>query len=142
MKGAIYLDIKEKKEYLEGYRRTQARIVAMAMEIEKWQTIGEKVNNDIGTGGGGNYKTSKVEKSAVNVADIIADIQLEINGAKQQREAIKNTIDNGCKFLRHQEILTMRYINGMSVWKIAKVLHKEEKTVSNMINAALKELNI
>ena len=136
------MNTEEKKEYLEGYRRAQERIVSLTNELERWQTIGEKANSVIGIGGGSHSNSSKVEKAAVNVGDIVSDIQREINAARLQRESIKNTIEKCCKRMRYTELLTMRYINGMSNRKIAKLQHKEEKTISNMINTAIKELNI
>ena len=136
------MDAKEKKAFLEQYRHLQDHITGLTAEIEKWQTIGEKVNNALGIGGGSNLKQSKVEKSAVNVADIITDIQTDIDKAREKRKEIEKAIDSGCKWFRHKEILKMRYINGLSVSKIARMLHKEDKTVSNMISSAIKDMKI
>lgn len=137
------MDVKEKREYLREYQRVQSRIIGLTYEIEKWQSIGEKVNSAMsGAGAVGGNNSSKVENSAVNTTDILKVIQLEINSAKQQRDAILNTIRNKCKRMRHREILEMHFINGMSVSKIAKTLKKEEKTVANAITVALKELDI
>ena len=44
--------------------------------------------------------------------------------------------------MRYREVLEMHFINGMSVYSIAKALKKEEKSVHKIINAALKELDI
>lgn len=136
------MTVEEKKQYLGRYRDLQNEIAGLTAEIEKWQTIGEKVNNALGIGGGSNLKQSKVEKSAVNVADIIADIQADIDKAREKRQEIEKAIDSGCKWFRHKEILKMRYINGLSVSKIARMLHKEDKTVSNMISSAIKDMKI
>lgn len=137
------MDIKEKRAYLSSYKHTQNRIYALIHEIEKWKGIGERVNSAMsatGPGSGGN--SSKVEQSAVNISDILHDIQTEINTAKQQRQDIINVLNTKSGKKRYRELLTMHFINGMSIYQIAKQLKKEEKTVANAITTALKELDI
>lgn len=136
------MTVEEKKQYLGRYRDLQNEIAGLTAEIEKWQTIGEKVNNALGIGGSSNVKKSKIESSAVNVVDIISDIQVRINTAKDIRKEIENAIENGCKWYRHKELLKLKYINGMGVGRIARLLGKEEKTISNMLSSAIKELKI
>ena len=137
------MDIRAKREYLRSYQQLQNRIIGLTHEIEKWKTIGEKVNNAIGgSGGSSSGNNSKVENSAVNTSDIITEIQVEINSALQQRDAILNTIRGKSRKMRHRELLEMHYINGMSTAKIAKILKKEEKTVQNAISKAVNELDI
>lgn len=135
------MDLKEKKEYLNRYQAAQKRIIGLTHEVEKWQAIGERANSVIGIGGGSNVKQSRVEVAGVNVADIIADIQKDIDAQRTVREEIKQIIGK-CWPLRYQEILTMRYVNGMSVADIARQEHKERKTIANMLTSALKKLDI
>ena len=137
------MDIRAKREYLRSYQQLQNRIIGLTHDIEKWKTIGEKVNSAIsGAGGCSSGNNSKVENSAVNTSDIITEIQIEVNSALQQRDAILNTIRGKSLKMRHRELLEMHYINGMSTAKIAKVLKKEEKTVQNAISKAVNELDI
>ena len=137
------MDIRAKREYLSSYQQLQNRIIGLTHEIEKWKTIGEKVNNAIGGScGSSSGNNSKVENSAVNTSDILKEIQVEINSALQQRDAILNTIRGKSRKMRHRELLEMHYINGMSTAKIAKILKKEEKTVQNAISKAVNELDI
>ena len=134
---------KEKRDYLMHYQNLQNRIIGLTHEIEKWESIASKVNSAInGSGVSSGDNSSKVERGAVNVADIINSIQTEINSAKDVREEILNTIRTKCRVMRYREVLEMYFINGMSVYSIAKVLKKEEKSVHKIINAALKELDI
>lgn len=134
---------KEKREYLEQYRTAQNRITGLSREMEKWQTIGTKVNNAIGAGGSGsNVKNSKVETAAVNVGDILHKIQIEINTALEVRDMVLDAINQRSKRLRHREILKLYFINGMNVLEIAKILKKSNKTISNAISVAIKELDI
>ena len=134
---------KEKRDYLMHYQNLQNRIIGLAHEIEKWESIASKVNSAInGSGVSSGDNSSKVERGAVNVADIINSIQTEINSAKDVRDEILTTIRTKCRVMRYREVLEMYFINGMSVYSIAKVLKKEEKSVHKIINAALKELDI
>ena len=82
-----------------------------------------------------------MEKSAVNTTDILKKIQFEINAAENERQNVLDAISKGKK-LRQREILRMHFVNGMSVAKIARRLGKEEKTVSNAITNALRDLEI
>lgn len=137
------MEVKEKREYLGEYQRIQNHIAGLTHEIEKWKSIGDKVNSAMDASGihaGGN--SSKVENSAVNTADILRDIQNDVNRAKKQRDDIITIINEKSSKMRHRELLTMHFVNGMSVSKIAKQLKKEDKTVANAITVALKELDI
>lgn len=137
------MNIKEKREFLSEYRNIQGRIAGLTNEITKWKTIGEKVNSAMSaTGVMGGDNTSKVERSAVNTSDIIRDIQKEIDAALEQRRAIIEAIQTKCKRMRYREVLKMHFINGMSIQKMARTYGKEDKTISNMITVAIKELNI
>ena len=133
----------EKREYLEQYQTAQRRIVGLTHELEKWQTIGTKVNNAIGGGGSGsNVKSSKVEMAAVNVGDILKKIQVEINTAAEIRDTVLDVINQRSKRLRYREILKMYFVNGMSVPELAKELKKGNRTITNAIAVAIKELDI
>ena len=134
---------KEKRDYLMHYQNLQNRIIGLTHEIEKWESIASKVNSAInGSCVSSGDNSSKVERGAVNVADIINSIQTEINSAKYVRDEILNTIRTKCRVMRYREVLEMHFINGMSVYSIAKALKKEDKSVHKIINAALKELDI
>ena len=133
----------QKRDYLMHYQNLQNRIIGLTHEIEKCESIASKVNSAInGSGVSSGDNSSKVERGAVNVADIINSIQTEINSAKDVREEILNTIRTKCRVMRYREVLEMYFINGMSVYSIAKALKKEDKSVHKIINAALKELDI
>lgn len=134
---------KEKRKYLEEYQSLQRAIIGFTFEIEKWKSIGDKVNSAMdatGVRAGGNV--SKVERSAVNTSDILRDIQNDINDCKKRRDGIKDAINQNSAKMRHRELLTMHFVNGMSVRQIAKLYSKEDKTVSNAISVAIRELNI
>lgn len=137
------MDLKAKREYLMQYQSAQNRIIGLTHEIEKWQGIAEKVNsalNNAGVLSCGN--SSKVERGAVNVADIITSIQKEIDSAKQIRDEVFTTIQKKCGKMRHRELLEMRFVNGMSENEIAKINKKDVKSISKAITAAIKSMDI
>lgn len=137
------MNLKEKRAYLGEYQRIQNKIFGLTHEIEKWKSLGEKVNNSMSaTGVHGGDNSSKVERSAVNTSDIIQDIQKDIDSAVILRSEIVNIIQTRCSRMRYQELLTMRFVNGMSTSKIAKIQKKEEKTIANAITSALNNLDI
>ena len=134
---------KEKRKYLEEYQSLQRAIIGFTSELEKWKSIGGKVNSVMdatGVRSGGNV--SKVERSAVNTSDILRDIQNDINKAQKHRGDIVATINEKSAKMRHRELLTLHFVNGMSVRQIAKLYSKEDKTVSNAISVAIRELDI
>lgn len=133
----------EKREYLKSYQSIQNRIIGLTHEIEKWKSIGDNLNRAMDVSGiHSGCNSSKVERSAVNTSDIITDIQNDINGEKKRRDDIKAAINEKSSKMRHRELLTMHFVNGMSVRQIATLYKKEDKTVANAITVAIKELDI
>lgn len=137
------MDLKAKREYLMHYQSAQNRIIGLTHEIEKWQGIAEKVNSAINNSGiSSGDNGSKVERGAVNVADIIKSIQTEINSAKDVRDEVLAAIHTKCGKMRHRELLEMRFVNGMSENEIAKINKKDVKSISKAITAAIKSMDI
>ena len=134
-------ELKAKKEYLAQYQSTQKLIKGLIREMEQWQTMAENASAAISGGGGGKSNTSRVETGAINVMDIIRQIQDDIDKLAPIRPEIKAKIES-CKSYRHREILTYRYINGMSINAIARQEKKEPKTIVNLINAAVKKIEL
>ena len=137
------MDVKAKREYMMRYQNAQNRIIGLTHEIEKWQGIAEKVNSAINNSGiSACDNSSKVERGAINVADIITSIQIEINSAKDVREEVLAAIHTKCGKMRHRELLEMRFVNGMSEHEIAKINKKDVKSISKAITAAIKSMDI
>jgi len=103
---------------------------------------GTEVNNAISATCAAGNNESKVEKSAVNVADIVTTLQECLNTALNQRDEVLNVIETKCSKMRYREVLEMRFVHGMSEYEISKVIKKEEKSVSKIITTAIKELDI
>ena len=137
------MDVKAKREYMMRYQNAQNRIIGLTHEIEKWQGIAEKVNSAINNSGiSACDNSSKVERGAINVADIITSIQIEINSAKDVRDEVLAAIHTKCGKMRHRELLEMRFVNGMSENEIAKINKKDVKSISKAITAAIKSMDI
>ena len=137
------MDVKAKREYMMRYQNAQNRIIGLTHEIEKWQGIAAKVNSAINNSGiSACDNSSKVERGAINVADIITSIQIEINSAKDVREEVLAAIHTKCGKMRHRELLEMRFVNGMSDYEIAKINKKDVKSISKAITAAIKSMDI
>ena len=137
------MDVKAKREYMMRYQNAQNRIIGLTHEIEKWQGIAEKVNSAINNSGiSACDNSSKVERGAINVADIIKSIQTEINSAKDVRDEVLAAIHTKCGKMRHRELLEMRFVNGMSENEIAKINKKDVKSISKAITAAIKSMDI
>ena len=98
------MDVKAKREYMMRYQNAQNRIIGLTHEIEKWQGIAEKVNSAINNSGiSACDNSSKVERGAINVADIITSIKIEINSAKDVRDEVLTTIRTKCGKIRYRE---------------------------------------
>ena len=135
------MDFREKVEYLDGYRRKMAKIDGLLMEREKWLAIGTKVSQDIRTEDSGHSSsepTSRVEMAAIE----LSIIDSEIEKAAKRREEIGQVIKAGAKRSRYAELLEMRFVHGMSVYRIANILNRNERTIRRVIRKAIDKLDI
>ena len=74
---------------------------------------------------------SKVERAAIKVPDLEADLK--------KKMAEKEKIDNALRSLRsnQREILKMVYFDGISQNRVAQILHKTPNTIRNVVNHAI-----
>lgn len=133
---------KEKKEYLEGYLSSKRRIRGLQCELEEWQTIATNITQKISPViVRSNDNTSKVERCAIRCHDIQEQIYKELKKAEETRTQVENTI-NSISDLRRRDIFTMRYVNGLSVQKIAILLDKDTNNVHKMIRTGIRSLDL
>lgn len=132
---------KEKDIYLKQYVEDGQRLYGLSQEIKKWREIGANMapsgvpaNGQSGSGG-------KVQTSAVNITDLVMEIERDIAGVAKEREEIKQTIKMA-RNRREELILNLRYINGLSVFDIANQIGKSEKWTREMLNKAVNSLEI
>ena len=85
---------------------------------------------------GTNTVSKKVESAAVKAADLVVEINKEIETVKMKREAVRNiirTVPNA----RYRFILELRYINGLKPEEIAVKNGKSDKWIREILRNAI-----
>lgn len=121
----------EKKNFLRKYPRICEQIDQINNRIEEIRTAGEKITQSYSDVGYSSGSDSKVERAAVKVPDLEADLKKKIEE--------KNKIDNALLSLRsnQREVLKMVYFDGISQNRVAQILHKTPNTIRNVVNHAI-----
>ena len=121
----------EKKNFLRKYPRICEQIDNINNRLEEIRTAGEKITQSYSDVGYSSGSDSKVERAAVKVPDLEADLKKKIEE--------KNKIDNALRSLRsnQREILKMVYFDGISQNRVAQILHKTPNTIRNVVNHAI-----
>ena len=121
----------EKKNFLRKYPNICDQIERINNRIEEIRTAGEKITQSYSDIGYSSGTDSKVERAAVKVPDLEADLKKKIDE--------KNKIDNALLSLRsnQREILKMVYFDGISQNRVAQILHKTPNTIRNVVNHAI-----
>ena len=121
----------EKKNFLRKYPNICDQIEQINNRIEQIRTAGEKITQSYSEVGYSSGSDSKVERAAVKVPDLEADLKKKIDE--------KNKIDNALRSLRsnQREILKMVYFDGISQNRVAQILHKTPNTIRNVVNHAI-----
>ena len=121
----------EKKNFLRKYHHICDQIEQINNRIEEIRTAGEKITQSYSDVGYSSGSDSKVERAAVKVPDLEADLKKKIEE--------KNKIDNALRSLRsnQREILKMVYFDGISQNRVAQILHKTPNTIRNVVNHAI-----
>ena len=132
----------EKKQFLEAYGYSIRKIKRLQQEYEEWETIGTNItqkfsNTPVQVSG----NRSRVEKCAVHLANIQEAILEEMQEAEYARNEIESAI-NSIKDTRRRELIQMRYVKNMPVWKIAGKLDKDVDNVYKMLRRAIKIMDI
>ena len=121
----------EKKNFLRKYPHICDQTEQINNRIEEIRTAGEKITQSYSDVGYSSGTESKVERAAVKVPDLEADLKKKIEE--------KNKIDNALRSLRsnQREILKMVYFDGISQNRVAQILHKTPNTIRNVVNHAI-----
>lgn len=133
---------KEKKETLESYNSAMRRIVCLQRELEQWHTIATGITQKlspviVNT----NENNSKVENCAIKCAEIEKAICSEIAQAEQDRNRVSKIINN-VNDIRKRDLLTMRYINNVSVRKIAILYDVDENSIYKQLRRTITKLHV
>lgn len=132
----------EKKQFLENYGYSVRKIRRLQQEYEEWETIGTSItqkfaNTPVQVSG----NRSRVEKCAIHLANIQQAILEEMEEAEYNRAEIEAAIDN-IKDTRRRELIQMRYIKNVPVWKIAMKMGKDKQNVYKMIQSIIRKMDI
>ena len=121
----------EKKNFLRKYPHICDQIEQINNRLEEIRTAGEKITQSYSDVGYSYCTDSKVERAAVKVPDLEAELR--------KKTAEKERIDNAIRSLRsnQQELVKMIYIDGISQNRVAQILHKTPNTIRNVVNHAI-----
>lgn len=124
----------EKKNFLKRYNHICDQIEQINNRIEEIRTAGEKITQSYSDVGYSSSSESKVERAAVKIPDLEAELR--------KKTAEKERIDNAIRSLRsnQQELIKMIYIDGISQNRVAQLLHKTPNTIRTVVNRAVDEL--
>ena len=124
----------EKKNFLRKYPHICDQIDRINNRIEEIRTAGEKITQSYSDVGYSSSSESKVERAAVKIPDLEAELR--------KKTAEKERIDNAIRSLRsnQQELVKMIYIDGISQNRVAQLLHKTPNTIRTVVNRAVDEL--
>ena len=136
------MDYKQKVDYLYGYRNAIAKIEGNLDEYERWMTIGAKCTQTIRQDTGGNSGEKRIEKAAIMMADIARQIDADTHDAVVKRDDILKTIRTKSRRKRYELFLEMRFVKGLSTYKIAAIIDKDVRTVQRVMRKAIDSLDI
>ena len=121
----------EKKNFLRKYPHICDQIEQINNRIEEIRTAGEKITQSYSDVGYSSSSESKVERAAVKIPDLEAELR--------KKNAEKERIDNAIRSLRsnQRELLKMIYFDGISQNRVAQILHKTPNTIRNVVNHAI-----
>ena len=124
----------EKKNFLRKYPHICDQIEQINNRIEEIRTAGEKITQSYSDVGYSSSSESKVERAAVKIPDLEAELR--------KKTAEKERIDSAIRSLRsnQQELVKMIYIDGISQNRVAQLLHKTPNTIRTVVNRAVDEL--
>lgn len=132
---------KEKIAVLESYRYILMEIRGHAHELKMWGSISTDISqkySDMPHGSGSN--AAKFERPVERIADIVRGIENDLQKAKENRERIKEGVEN-IENIRYRTLLKLWYIDCLPLEQITDIMRKSEKSVLYKLRkSALKQL--
>lgn len=128
-------------DLLETYQTTKKRIDHLEEEIYKYKSLAISLGDSIGSGmpGSHNSGNARYTKAIENLTDVEEEHLKEISNLKESLDVTKRYIDLEKKPHRRL-ILQMRYIDGLSVSKIAIETDRSNKTIYKLYNTSIKNI--
>lgn len=132
----------EKIIFLNSYQSTIRALKGLSVEYEKYLDIGSRISQQISAAPCGVGSGDKTGRAGIGMAEIKRQIEMEAKTAFELRQNVKAVIESRCSRARYSEILTLKYINGMTDREIADEYRKDTRTVKNALKAAVESLDI
>ena len=132
---------REKKAALRRYREAESEIDSLLRERERWQARALRITPVL-TGmprGGGDGRA--LERAAVHVADIEAEIDRAVARAQEERARIRAAIDR-VPDSRMRDVLRYRYLDGLIFETIADRMHYSLRQTYSLHGYALDALEL
>ena len=132
----------EKKRFLEGYLYSVRRIKGLQNELEMWATIGTGITQKLKPVmvQGGN-SSNKIEDCAIRIAEIEDKITKEIEDSIIEKAKVESAIMT-IKDTRRRELIQLRYINNVPVYKIAQDYNKSDKAIYKQLRNSIRNLDV
>lgn len=130
---------REKHAYLSQYKYVLQDIKALLEEYERIKTIATHITQTITPTPGGSGNDSKLERCAIEMAEISAKLEKRINSMTDTKDEIEAKIA-AVKGKRYQQVLRYRYISGMTNAQIAELTDKSDRQISRIMRKALNEV--
>jgi DNA-directed RNA polymerase specialized sigma subunit len=135
------MNTRQKRNFLLQYQNCTARLEALLLEREKWFAIGTKVNSVSDGMPHASSDESKVERSAVAIAEITHEIDTEISVIQHKRQVIRDVI-SGVEKEKLRTVLEMHFISGMTYAEIADKYGDTERNIYEVSRKAIEGLKI
>lgn len=135
------MNTRQKINFLSQYKYCMIRLETLMEEREKWFTIGTKVNSVSDGMPHASSDESKVERSAVAIAEITHEIDTEICVLQHKRQVVKDII-SGVEKDKLRGILEMRYIECRTFTDIADHWGDTESNIYKAHKKAIEGLKI
>lgn len=129
----------EKVDFLRMYNDNAFRIYGLSQEAERWRQIATSIGSSYDGLPHGTPSGGKIENAAAHAADIVRDIESDIETARAERDQVKDIISTASR--RQRNLLELHYINGVSPFDIANQYGKSEKWIRQMLKDAVNRLN-
>lgn len=128
--------------FLKQYQERQREIIGHTYELERWGGIGTTINQKYQEGfGSSGENTSKPELAGVNITHVTAQIQADIDKAKEERDKVKKAVEK-VKKKRYRDVLRFKFINGMKNKAIAELTETTERNIYKVIKKAVEYVEI
>lgn len=135
------MTVEEKKIILKDYKHIADRVDSLNRQLARWRSVAYSLSSPMGAGtrGGDNYKLE-------NVIDRIGEIEQELLFKIQELSDLEARIKSSIRRLndkRLQDIITIRYIDGVTNWDlIADAIGYSQKQTLRLHGKALLKINL